>query len=112
MMFKISPEDAFNRIDNSIYGFDEANFDDVEEALPAHDVTLAIDVFRDWKIYLLDCDNEAVLVYKIIQSNVMNTALNKGEFDAIIYSVYCQIEDYYDKEQNIMNTIIKNTKGK
>lgn len=99
------PEDIFSALDGSLYsGTDvqhRTSFQMIENA--AHyEVRIPVDVFDDWKIYLVDCDDEALLLYKRNQDPSLSICrLHSGEFDEVIRSFNCALTALYERELGI-----------
>lgn len=70
------------------------------DLLPARlDVRIPVDVFDSWKIFLVEGDSEAKLLYQTIESAaVEETVLGAGEFDIVFDKAYAYLEHLYEDE--------------
>jgi hypothetical protein len=93
----LSPEEAFFQLNESIYGnLKRANISLPD--LPARfDILIPVDVFSQWKIFLIDCSNFTTIVYKRdAEESVHYFRIKRGEFDNIIKQLYINLESIYE----------------
>ena len=81
-------------VNDEIYQYLPADF------LPARfDVCIHVDVFDPWKIFLIDGDEKARILYrKLDSSEIEEGILNVGEFDRVVVEVQRYLDCLYDKE--------------
>jgi hypothetical protein len=94
----LSPEEAFFQLNESIYG----NLQKVDTNLPdtpaRFDILIPVDVFSQWKIFLIDCNNFTTILYKRdTEESVRYFRIKRGEFDNIIKQLYINLESMYDR---------------
>lgn len=96
----LSPQEAFLLLDSSLYGTDlnakESSFVD----LPARfEVKPAVDVFDNWKVYLIECRDSDLMLYRNCnESNVQFFSTPVGVFDGVILEVYDHLENLYENQ--------------
>ncbi len=81
--FSMPGEDAFRAIDSSLYGRPEnVGAESENDATAQFEVCPRVDVFDEWKVYLIECGEEARLLYKNSSDRSPSEFfLKKGEFD-------------------------------
>ncbi|MDI4232146.1 Imm42 family immunity protein [Bradyrhizobium sp. Arg237L] len=97
--FEVPPEDVFEAIDSSMYGQAEnASSESDGDATARFEISPQIDIFNQWKIYLIDCRSQARLLYKNLSDpNVSEFFLKRAEFDACIQLAWDQLNALYDR---------------
>jgi hypothetical protein len=101
----LGPHDIFSAIDGLLYEDNEDKY--VSEiqlpGTPARfEIKIPVDIFDQWKIYLIDCDNTAKILFKNINDTDIHVAIiAMGEFDSVIKEVYDSLNKLYDKEDDI-----------
>ena len=95
---ELDAKERFYAIDNALYGDIEENYIQLENPI-RYDVRIPIDIFDQWKIYLVECKNNAMLIFKEIDNEQINSYyLSIGKFDQIIRNFHDQLEADYNKE--------------
>lgn len=108
-------KDNGNRSDPRLCTFDETSifkllrfrlyedvYDDISsiasfvETPARFDVRIPVDVFDCCSIFLLDCEDEARLIYSLDDQKVSVVSLQLGEFDRIIASAFDQLGKAYN----------------
>lgn len=92
-----SPEETFFQLSELLYG----DIDNVSVELPdmpaRFDVRIMDEVFKYWKIFLFDCNDFAIILYKKdIEESVHYFHLNRGEFDNVINQLYSALDSIYE----------------
>ena len=99
---KIGAEKVFYLVDKSLYGEGEEGDGvviDIPDNLVRYDVRIPVDAFDEWKIYLVDCEKDAMLIYKNEEEKKPSFySLPKGRFDKIFLDFYARLESDYEKE--------------
>jgi hypothetical protein len=97
--FVLSNEDVFRDIDLSLYGHAEnAGAESDVSATAQFDVCPNVDVFNEWKVYLIECGEEARLLFKNSSDpGVSEFNLRKGEFDKCIELAWNELNALYDR---------------
>jgi hypothetical protein len=92
-----SPEEVFFILDNLLYGseeFTKATDPHLPDTPAKFEITIPVDVFFQWKAFLIECGNEARVLFKGTDSEDIKVGtLPIGLFDNVIKEVY----DYLDK---------------
>ena len=102
---KLPPVEAFYRLDAALYESNVAvEFPVV--AIPLSDtparfeIKIPVDVFDQLKIYLLECEDRATILYKKLDNNdVMVSEIGIGIFDNVIKKVQIDLTALYDANQ-------------
>ncbi|MCO4859847.1 immunity 42 family protein [Herbaspirillum sp. WGmk3] len=91
-------ESALERSNEAIYAYVPAN------VLPARfDVRIPVDTFDSWKIFLVDGEEEAKLMYRNIDSPyVKQIHLRSGEFDDVFAKAHAYLDQLYEAEVSRM----------
>jgi hypothetical protein len=102
LLCKLSSEEVFSLLDTSIYGSLDPE-GDVGFQLPdipaRFEIKIPVDVFDQWKVYLLECGNRAIMLYKKVDAaGVSAASIPTGLFDSVIKEAYDSLNDLYDKE--------------
>jgi hypothetical protein len=104
-----SPKEIFGRIDSAIYGSDQSPRTNESFSIsePARfDISIPVDIFDNWKIYLLDCAQESNIYYmNTSEGSLREFSLRKGEFDAAISEFYDQLDQLYERESLLQKPI-------
>ncbi len=99
---KIGPEEIFYLIDGALYGEGgegSSALIKIPDDLARYDVRVPVDVFDEWKIYLVDCEQGAMLMYKHEDEKKPSFySLPKYRFDKIFLDFYGRLESDYEKE--------------
>jgi hypothetical protein len=91
------PEDVFYQINVLIYRVEEDNFNHSLEAPARFEVSINVDVFDGWKIFLIDCIDFSIILFKSINDEkVKYSRLQKGEFDDAICKLSDDLERIYE----------------
>lgn len=95
----LSPAEAFSVIDPLLYGESSNNALGSPDTPARFDISIPVDVFDSWKIYLFECKDSAEIVFrKNSEAKVRSYSLRHGEFDQIIKKVYLKLDDLYEKQ--------------
>ncbi len=97
-LFSLPAAVMFGRLDTSLYGGYEPAACDLVENAAVYDILPALDVFRDWKAYLVECQGQARLLYRGPQPHVQEFILQSGEFDMVLRATCAQIDALYERE--------------
>jgi len=85
---------ALDDTSDEIYQYTSRDF------LPARfDVRIPVDVFDSWKVFLVEGEENAKLLYRGIESSeVVATNLAPGEFDRVFCEAQAHLERLYEEE--------------
>jgi len=93
-----SPENIFYLLNESIYGDNENVRSEVPDSPSRFEITIPVDVFDHWKIFLIDCNSYSIVLYKRIEGKeVRSTRLHLGEYDNVITKLYDDLESIYER---------------
>ena len=96
--FSMPGEDVYRAIDSSLYGHPENAGDSEGDTTAQFEVCPRVDVFNEWKVYLIDCGEQARLLYKSASDRNPNEFfLRKGEFDGYIKRAWDELNALYDQ---------------
>jgi len=100
--FTMPREEVYREIDSSLYGHAEKAGSEFEIGPTAQfDVHPRVDVFDEWKVYLIEYGDEGRLLYKNSPDRSVNEFfLRKGEFDACIKPAWDELNRMYDREMD------------
>ena len=95
-LFSLSAFGLFYRIDNALYGAQHSNDEEraMEESWARFNVTLSVDIFSGWKIFLIeDCEDARIITGRLNEdgrsyNNIYEVTLKCGEFDRILNEAY------------------------
>ena len=91
------PENIFYLLNESIYGDNEDVRSEVLDSPSRFEITIPVDVFDHWKIFLIDCNGYSIVLYKKIESKEVRSArLLLGEYDNVIAKFYKDLESIYE----------------
>jgi hypothetical protein len=96
----LEPAEVFSKLDASLYGVSdyqvEEEFQSIES--PAwFNITIPVDVFDGWKVYLIECDRNALFLFKRLEENRVQTfSVAIGVFDRVIREIYESLEQLYE----------------
>ena len=93
-------EEAFLLLDKSLYGAKENAQESWLPDLPARfDVRPPVDVFDEWKMYLIECGDRDLMLYRNsneVDVQVFGTPV--GVFDTVIKQAYAHLENLYQSQ--------------
>jgi len=94
--------DVFFQLDSFLYDSEQdVKHQGIEtpESPARFEVKIPIDVFDDWKIYLIQCGNVATILYKNINRGDLASFVMPGDlFDSVIRESYAYLQSLYEKE--------------
>ncbi|NOT11155.1 MAG: hypothetical protein HOP23_04885 [Methylococcaceae bacterium] len=93
---KLSYEEVFSLLNESIYGGCENTAAHLLDTPARFEAKIPVDVFDQWKIFLIDCNSFSIFLYKRVEDkNVRFVRLLQGEFDDVIRKLYNDLESIY-----------------
>jgi hypothetical protein len=102
ILCELSPEEVFFQLNESIYGDVENINANLPDTPARFNITLPIDVFSRWKIYLIDCSYLSTIIFKNdIEKSVQCFQVKKGEFDDVINNLYCSLNSIYESIEEV-----------
>jgi hypothetical protein len=100
-LFELDASELFARLDETLFGYEASPYDDVavKETWARFNIGLPVDVFDDWKLYLVDGTQKSRILFKNINEEKINEAeLAIGEFDEVILRVHQELIILYSNE--------------
>lgn len=95
---QLTSQDAFEKINDALYGNDESQLT-FEEQCARFNVCPLIDVFNNWKIFLIEEQTQARIIYQnLMAKKISEKVLDSGEFENVIREAYEKISQLYDDE--------------
>jgi hypothetical protein len=94
--FTLHSYELFEKLNEALYG--NNNYDNIpeEEQWSRFDICPIIDVFNNWKIFMINNSNHARIIYKnISKKRIFEGELDLGEFENVI-------KESYDKINNML----------
>ncbi|WP_020621246.1 Imm42 family immunity protein [Paenibacillus daejeonensis] len=92
----LNTQDFFNKLNDALYGTSD-NLQATEEQWARFNVCPSIDVFSNWKIFLVQESTHSRLILKnISQQRVSEVRLQFNEFENVIREVYEKINNLYE----------------
>lgn len=80
-----------------------------EEIWARLDANILVDIFNDWKVYIIENDEKArVIVGRLVSEckySVFETELKPNEFDKVVFVVYKELERMYESELDKENLL-------
>lgn len=96
------PQTIFSRLDASLYGSDECDGDDsfrLPDTPARFEITLAVEVFNEWKAFLVECGDEARLLYrKVDGADATAVTIPTGLFDKATRAAYDYLDQMHEGE--------------
>lgn len=97
-LFRLSAETAFDRIDVSLYGKEEPAPENFVEFAAPYAVSNLLSVLSGWKVFLVECEGQARLLYRGPTGGVQEFMLNSGEFDKALRATWDQLTAWDERE--------------
>lgn len=93
-VFHLPSEMAFHRLDAALYGPGPV-IDNFNEVATYCDVGTPL---SGWKVYLVECNGRARLLYRGPTGGVQEFMLNSGEFDHALRATWDQLDEWAERE--------------
>lgn len=101
----VTPEKAFLILDSLLYESEDSASTSEFPALdtPARfEISIPVDVFDQWKVYLIECDRIARILVRNSNEGVIKSAtLPKGAFDLVTKEVFDRLNRLHDQEGGV-----------
>jgi Immunity protein 42 len=105
-LFGLSHEELYMRLDSTLYGGGErSDYEELaeEECWARFKIFPSVDIFDDWKIYLIDSPPKARIVYSFRSKNVVEFNLSSGIFDQVATSIFDTLSNIHESEVENVN---------
>lgn len=97
LLCELEPEETFIRLDELLYGPKEPVSDSISadiESPARFDIRIPVDTFDQWKLYLLECEDSSLLLYRNFGSPCVEFArLRSDAFETAIVESYHWLSD-------------------
>jgi hypothetical protein len=103
-LFGLNYSEIYSRLDGALYGeTTEQKSQYIElannECWARFQIDISVDVFDNWKIYLIDCPPNTKIIYSFYsQQKVFEYKLKSGIFDKVITNAFNTLFDIYELE--------------
>ena len=93
-------KECFDIIDSILYGDDNhIGSIDIPDEVLKFNAKIPVDVFDDWKIFCIECEENLTILYKKNNSkNIKERKLSPNEFDDPITSLYLYLNKKYEEK--------------
>ena len=104
-LYDLPLNELYEKLDKALYGCESSRYDDTayEEQWIRFDVTLPVDIFDDWKIFLIENMGKARVIVGKTNPNdniyIYEVMLKSGEFDDVIGKTYEALNKLYNMEK-------------
>ncbi|WP_025028362.1 Imm42 family immunity protein [Caldalkalibacillus mannanilyticus] len=106
ILFKLSLLELFNRLNGGLYSGDP-KYDSlaIDESWARFDIGLPIDIFNEWKIFLIEYENKSRFIIQKLGSTenefLHEVSIESGKFDSVISKAFKLLDELYEKETSI-----------
>lgn len=95
-------KEVIELIDNALFGDNSSQYEEVavNEQWARHNIVPAIDVFDNWKVYLIETKTVARIIFCSSEelSDVHECLLTPGECDNVFIKIYQELDRLHNKE--------------
>jgi hypothetical protein len=101
-LFELGASALYERLDAALYGGGDDALDEqaTDECWARFNLTLPVDVFSGWKVFMVERAPEARLVFYDFKGEprtVMEAELRAGEVDDVLRAAYEELDRLYDR---------------
>lgn len=99
---ELQPREIFFILDKLLYGSEEYETSknlQTPDTPARFEITIPVDVFNRWKVFLIECGDKARIFFKSIDEDVKVGNLPAGIFDNVIKDVYGYLDKLHEKYQ-------------
>lgn len=101
-LFALPTEELYNRLDSALYqGDSDYELTAQDECWARFQIHLPVDIFDDWKIYLIDSPSVARVIYKHCDGNPIEVKIPHGMFDAEVTRAFNELFKLYEIEAEV-----------
>ena len=102
-LFALSKNELYNQLNAAVYGseINESYQLDLEETWARFDVKIPVDIFDQWKIFLVEdtsLESARLVVAKLDVNEVFETFLDQSEVDKVLLNAYDELNKLYEFE--------------
>jgi hypothetical protein len=102
-LYALDFQELFNRLNGAFYDYDISLFykKSIEETWARFNVTIPVDIFDGWKVYLIEGFKKSRIIFKTADSeDIIEETLEPGSFDDVFIKVYDKLNKLYEDELN------------
>lgn len=102
-LINLETKELYNILDSALYGYDISEYDEIsiKENWARFNVLIPIDVFNDWKVYLIeDKDISRFIIKSFNKKSIYEVIIKYNGFDDILNRVYDELDKLYNNELN------------
>ncbi|MCP4352055.1 MAG: hypothetical protein GY795_41860 [Desulfobacterales bacterium] len=105
-LFCLEKTELFRRLNEALFGYEISQYYETanDECWARFNITLPVDVFDNWKVFLIEGKETARIIYRNPDTEdavVHEEFIAPGEFDEIIEDAYKALDSYYCKETGV-----------
>ncbi len=98
---QLSPDEIFYQLNELIYGDQDISFPVTIDMPARFEIKIPVDVFDEWKVFLVDCKDFSFVLFKSIDDAFLNfVRIQNNEFDKTINDVFNDLESKYELALN------------
>lgn len=97
-LFELSASDLFIRLESSLYGFKQSEYDELalQECWARFNLALPVDIFDGYKVYLVENVDEARIIFRNHQSEeIQEKVIPRGMFDEVVSIAQQKLSERY-----------------
>ena len=99
----ISSQEVFTLLNAALYGIDDS-LTAMDEQWARYDVCPLIDVFNNWKVYLVENSAQTRIIYQnVLRQEISEIILEPNQFEIVIRKSYEAINEMYETELTLNN---------
>ncbi|MGL6337913.1 MAG: Imm42 family immunity protein [Waterburya sp.] len=98
-LFDLSAEELYQRLNSAMYE-DNSEYERIaqEECWARFQIDIPVDIFDNWKVFLVERSSKARIVYSYSEGNVVEVQFPSGVFDQAITDAFNTLFDIYEME--------------
>lgn len=100
-LFGLDGGELFSVLDSALYGYEESQYEKkaIQESWARFNVVLPVDVFDNYKIYLVEnYQTSRMLIKHVSDDEPQDVMFPKGMFDEVIYLAHQELDNLYSNE--------------
>lgn len=100
-LFILDSVELFNRLNDALYSCNSCIYYNkaIEETWAKFNVTIPVDIFDEWKLFLIEGNEKARIIIKMPNSNkIIEEELKLEEFDTVFIEAYKELNKLYETE--------------
>lgn len=101
VLCELTPPEIYSRLNNALYGGEEvagANAPQLPEEPARFEITVPVEVFNDWKAFLVECGGEAFVLCKNLGTGDLRASvIRPGAFDEAVDKAYRHLDELHQR---------------